>query len=295
MIVNYLTMKTTLLGFTLLVFFTTLGFSRNTYPQGIMPVVNSRPDSLQLKSSNEKFEKYFYLVHYYDRFKEPCTLNWHMTSAQAKFKSSNLTYMGFLNYGQVLNEVAKPFNSFDMQYRADVYPVFGDQNYAYFSYAFSQSEIFPNHQVRGVFYHQFGKGFETSLGMYYMKWDRSFYIYTGSLAKYVKNYWFSLRPYIQFESGDIYQSYLLFARRYFETPDDYINLMVGYGSVPDDQAYLYNFEDIYSLKSIHFQINYQKRLHSWLFLIGAGLKLEEYTTDKTRNHWRFELGVSYKL
>lgn len=288
-------MKTAVLGFTILVFFTTLGFSMNTYPQETMPVVQKHPDSIQLGSSNEKYKKYFYLVHYYDRFKEPYTLNWHMTSAQAKFKSKKITYMGFINYGQVLNETAKPFNSFDLQYRADVYPVFGDHNYAYFSYAFSQSNIFPDHQIRGVFYHQFGKGFEASLGMYYMKWDNSFYIYTGSLAKYIKDYWFSLRPYIQFEGDNIYQSYLLFARRYFKNSDDYLNLMVGYGSTPDNQAFLYNFENIYTLESINFQINYQQSFHDWLFLIGAGLKLEEYTTDKTRNHWRFELGVSYKL
>ncbi len=288
-------MKTAVLGFTILVFFITLGFSMSTYPQETMPVVQNHPDSIQLGSSNEKYKKYFYLVHYYDRFKEPYTLNWHMTSAQAKFKSKKITYMGFINYGQVLNETAKPFNSFDLQYRADVYPVFGDHNYAYFSYAFSQSNIFPDHQIRGVFYHQFGKGFEASLGMYYMKWDNSFYIYTGSLAKYIKDYWFSLRPYIQFEGDNIYQSYLLFARRYFKNSDDYLNLMVGYGSTPDNQAFLYNFENIYTLESINFQINYQQSFHDWLFLIGAGLKLEEYTTDKTRNHWRFELGVSYKL
>ena len=288
-------MKTSLLGFTMLIFFTIFGFSGVIYPQEVTLVRQSHLDSMQFQSSGEKYRKYFYLVHYYDRFKEPYALNWHLTSVQAKFKSKDITYMGFLNYGQVLNGSASPFNTMNMQYRADVYPVLGDHNYAYLSYAFSQSNIFPHHQARGILYHQFGKGFETSLGVYYMKWDKSFYIYTGSLAKCYKNYWFSLRPYLQFERGDLYQSYLLFARRYFKSPDDFLNLMIGYGSVPDDQAYLYNYENIYSLESINVQLNYQRRLENWLFLIGAGLKLEEYTTDKTRNHWRIEIGVAYKI
>ncbi|MFO8233904.1 MAG: YaiO family outer membrane beta-barrel protein [Bacteroidales bacterium] len=244
---------------------------------------------------NEKFEKYFSVVHYYDQFQKPSTLNWHLTSMQAKFKSKDITYMGYINYGQVLNKAADPFREINMQYRLDVYPVFGDNNYAYLSYAYSGSDIFPVHQARAILYHQFGKGYETSLGMYYMMWEKPFYIYTGSIAKYYKSYWFSFRPYLQFEEGTLYQSYLLFARKYFDTPDDYLNLMIGYGSSPDNQAYLYNIDNIYSLESFNFQLNYQKSIEQWLFLLGAGLKIEEYEETKTRNHLHFELGISYKL
>ncbi|MGM0497153.1 MAG: YaiO family outer membrane beta-barrel protein [Bacteroidota bacterium] len=246
-------------------------------------------------NGGEKFKKYFYMVHYYDRFTKPFTINWHLTSAQAKFKGKDITYMGFINYGQVLNKTADPFREVDMQYRLDAYPVFGDNNYAYLSYAYSGSDIFPVHQARAILYHQFGKGYETSLGMYYMTWDKPFYIYTGSFAKYYKSYWFSFRPYLQFEEGNLYPSYLLFARKYFGNPDDYLNLMIGYGSSPDNQAYLYNIDNIYSLESFNFQLNYQKSFEQWLFLLGAGLKIEEYDENKTRNHLHFELGISYKL
>lgn len=214
---------------------------------------------------------------------------------QAKFKSKKITYMGFINYGQVLDKTVDPFQKINMQYRLDAYPILGDHNYAYFSYAYSASNIFPSHQVRGIFYHQFGKGYETSLGVYYMKWDKPFIIYTGSIAKYYENYWFSLRPYFQFKEGSLYQSYLLFARRYFNNPEDYLNLMIGYGSSPEDQSYLYNYESIYSMKSLNFQLNYQKNISHWLFILGAGIKFEEYTESETRNHLHFEIGISYKL
>jgi len=269
-------------------------------PQEITITRQNFPDStddqtVSKKQGTEKFKKYFYLVHYYDQFKEPYTLNWHLSSIQAKFKSKEITYMGFVNYGQVLNKTTDPFQKINMQYRLDVYPMIGDNNYAYLSYAYSGSEIFPSHQARGIFYHQFGKGYETSLGMYYMRWDKPFIVYTGSIAKYYKNYWFSLRPYFQFKEGNLYQSYLLFARRYFNNPEDYLNLMVGYGSAPDEQAYLYNYENIYSMKSFNFQLNYQKSTDHWLFLIGAGLKMEEYKENETRNHLHLEIGISYKL
>lgn len=288
-------LKKTLTKATILIYFVIAGIPLNSSPQEIIHVKRNVSDTLSTRNSSSKFEKSLYLVHYYDQFKEPHTLNWHLTSFQAKFKSDDITYMGFLNYGQVLNETAVPFNTYDMQYRIDAYPVFGENNYAYLSYAFSESEIFPHHQARGIFYHQFGKGFESSIGIYYMKWDETFTIYTGSLAKYYKNYWFSLRPYFQFEDGTLYQSYLVFARRYFSNPDDYLNLMIGYGSIPDNQAYLYNFENLYSLKSFNFQLNYNQSFNRWLFLIGAGLKIEEYQKDETRNHLRFEIGISYKL
>ncbi len=261
-------MKNTLHKAALMVCLVIMCLSLQSFPQEITIVKQNVPDSMNNQQNNKKFKKYFYLVHYYDYFKKPHFLSWHLTSAQAKFKSKEITYMGFINYGQVLNGSSNLFNNLDIQYRMDVYPTFDDHNYAYISYAFSKSDIFPDHQARGIFYHQFGKGFETSLGLYYMGWDDPLMIYTGSVAKYYKNYWFSLRPYLQFEEGKLYQSYLLFARRYFGSSDDYLNLMIGYGSSPDNQAYLYNFEDIYTLKSFNLQLNYQKSLKHWLFLIG---------------------------
>lgn len=265
--------------------------------QKIYPVMQQPSDSSeeQTRDDPERFETYLYLVHYYEQFKDPYKLNWHLTSLQAKLKSKQITYMGYLNYGQRFYETTGFFEKLDLQYRFDVYPMLGEHNYAYLSYGYSESHLFPTHQARGVLYHQFGKGFETSLGLYYMKWEKTFLIYTGSFAKYYQDYWFSLRPYFQFHNGTLYQSYLFFARRYFETPDDFLNLMLGYGSSPEDQALLFDYNEIYSLESYHVQVNLQQSIDQWIIIAGLGFRFEEYSEQEFRNRLRMELGVSYKF
>jgi YaiO family outer membrane protein len=249
----------------------------------------------QNQQEEEKFNKSVSLIHYFDHFEKPYPLSWHMTSLEAKWKSKKITYMGFVNYGQLLTNNTQAFQKWNMQYRADVYPLIGENNYAYLSYGISGSNIFPTHQVRGIFYHQFGKGWEESLGFYYMHWDKGVTIYTGSIAKYIKHYWISLRPFIHFEKGEINQSYLLFIRRYFHTPEDFVNLMIGYGSSPDNQAYIYQYEDIYKLRSFNVQLNYQENLNNWLLRAGVGVKIEEFKQKEHRNRLHVEFGISYKL
>jgi len=245
--------------------------------------------------SNSGFFRHFGVRHFYNAYQQPYGQHWHLTSLELKGENDHLALLGRINYGQRLINSQGPFQSINMQYQLDAYPIINEDNYFYLSYAYSVSRLFTTHQTRAVYYHIFDYGIETSLGIYLMQWQTSFPIFTGSVGKYLKHYWISLRPYLVFRDGKISQSYTLFVRRYLDTPDDFFTLILGYGSSPVDPAYLIDFNEAYDVKGLNFQVKHQQALENWMFRVGGGFRHEEFRQDDWRTRYYVELGLFYRL
>jgi YaiO family outer membrane protein len=242
-----------------------------------------------------KFLHVLSLKHYYDARRKPYKHYRHLTSLEVKGESNHLAMIGKINYAQRLLAGEALFRQINMQYQLDAYPIINDNNYFYLSYAYSGSKLFPNHQTRAVFYHNFPHAIETSLGAYLMQWETSFPIFTGSVGKYLEHYWISLRPYLVYREKSLTPSYTLFVRRYLDTPRHFLTLILGYGSSPADEVYAIDFQETYDLRSFNFQLNYQRYVGDWIARMGVGLKHEEYKDDSRRNRYRIEMGLSYSF
>ena len=254
---------------------------------------------LSLKAQNDQtnpgFFRYFGARHFYNTYHQPYGQHWHLTSLEIKGEDDLLALLGRINYGQRLINPQHPFQSVNMQYQVDAYPIINESNYFYLSCAYSASLLFPTHQTRTVYCHIFDQSIEASLGIYLMQWQTSFPIFTGSVGKYLKNYWISLRPYLVFRDERISQSYTLFLRRYLKTPDDFFTLILGYGSSPVAPAYLIDFNKTYDVKGLNFQVKYQEALEKWIFRLGGGFRYEEFRQDDWRTRYYLELGLFYRL
>lgn len=140
--------------------------------------------------------------------------------------------MARLNY-------ADRFNTTGIQPEIDYYPSISDGWYGYLNFGYADSFIFPRYRTGAELYKRMPKGFETSFGFRYLKFQNSeVMIYTGTITKYQGNWLFTIRPYITPSSGvGVSRSVNLRARRYFGGPDDYMTFRGGFGFSPEERRF----------------------------------------------------------
>ncbi len=188
---------------------------------------------------------------------------WYYSSLSYGRKTSFLgTVIGRINY-------ANRFNENGWQGEVDAYPSLGKKMYAYVNAGYSPSSIFPVARSGVSLYYNLPKAFEAELGARFLYFSSSTFIYTGSIGKYYKDFWFSLRTYVTPGSSGISQSYYLQARYYMGNADNYITLRLGTGISPDERSndvVFYNPADqLLSSKSI--KIDFTKGI-SWDYFLS---------------------------
>lgn len=209
-----------------------------------------------------------------------------------------LSYGRKTKLGSVIARVnmAKRFGDTGLQYEMDAYPKISENNYGYLNYGFSQSSVFPDHRLGAELFHSFPKAFEGSLGMRTLFFGSSdVTIYTGSVGKYISNYWISLRSYVTPGTTGTSVSGQLQMRRYFSDPENYIGLRFGYGVSPDDNQNLVNSDSSSRLKlntrSIRLELN-QIINHLWIINPAAAWGSEELTSGNFSGYYTFDISIT---
>jgi len=141
---------------------------------------------------------------------------------------------------------------------------------------------------------------EASLGVRYINFiepDGTYdgrFIYTGSIAKYYKDWWFLFRPYIIPKSYGTDHSYVFRVRRYINTADNYISLDLSTGVIPDDPLNYPNDAGKHILRNFQIRAGVQ-----WLIiprLVGqfeVGYQRQEYWDERWRNAALFRIRGAY--
>ena len=209
-----------------------------------------------------------------------------------------LSYGRKTKLGSVIARVnmAKRFGDNGLQYEMDAYPKISENNYGYLNYGFSQSSVFPDHRFGAELFHSFPKAFEGSLGMRTLFFGSSdVTIYTGSVGKYISNYWISLRSYVTPGTTGTSVSGQLQMRRYFSDPENYIGLRMGYGVSPDDNQNLVNSDSSSRLKlntrSIRLELNHIIN-HFWIINPAAAWGSEELTSGNFSGYYTFDISIT---
>lgn len=133
-------------------------------------------------------------------------------------------------YGTVIGRAnaAKRFGKEGFQYEIDAYPRIRSGTYAYLNFGVSYSTLFPSKRYGVELYQKLPKSFEFSVGLRYLEFSSSSpKIITGSIGKYYKNYWFSLRPYFTPKSYGTSTSINLTIRNYLKNANNFISLTLG--------------------------------------------------------------------
>jgi YaiO family outer membrane protein len=206
---------------------------------------------------------------------------WYYSSLSYSRKTKAMgTLIARLNY-------ANRFSTTGWQAEADAYPSVGKKMYMYLNAGYSPSSIFPVARAGVSLYRNFPKAFEGELGARFLYFSGSTIIYTGSVGKYYKNWWFSLRTFVTPGGSGVSQSFYLLSRYYLADADNYLTLRLGTGVSPDDRAKDVIFfgpgETLLSSKNI--KADWQTSLNKgFYFSIRAGFSHDEVRKDFFREN-----------
>jgi YaiO family outer membrane protein len=226
-----------------------------------------------------------YLTATYDTYSETFT----------PWKTVNLGVGHRFDAGLVLLQVnrADLFNTWGTQVEVDAYPHIAEGTYAYLSAAHSSDSIFPNSSFAADLYHNFPAAIEASLGVRRLVFAEAVTVYTGSIGRYVGNSLYTIRLYDTPSALGASLSGTLSARFFQEDADNYINVAVGTGMSPDQQAWT---AEILRLHSRNVSIGLQERLaRSWYGTASALWEHQEFLPDQYRIHWSFSAGLEWRF
>ena len=239
--------------------------------------------------------------HYFEYFDEPYERRWHLSSFQLARRNSWGSLIAKVNLGDLILD-GETFwsNKISKQFEIDAYPKISKKTYAYLSYGFSPDNLFPRHRAGAELYRKLPKDFNISAGLRFLQFDsesgnKNIYIYTASLGKYYRNYWFNFRTYLTPKNSKIAQSYWLSVRRYIRNAKNYFELQLGTGVSPDEPKGNISSFETYKYKSQKMRISYQDRLFTdrFVYLLRVGYEREEYLVDVKRDVLSLSLKLSY--
>lgn len=152
---------------------------------------------------------------------------------------SSLHYFRYGEYGNVGGRLnfANRLGGSALQYQIEANPKLpGSRFFQYLHLSASQANdtqtLFPQYQYTVEPYFNLPVNFETSIGVSALRAvGVNIYTYTGTLAYYLGNYYFWLRPYhFVPKSSDYFE---VAARRYFSDSKSFVTLKLGIGKAPD--------------------------------------------------------------
>ena len=216
------------------------------------------------------------------------TDNWHLASLAYRRVTGSA-------FGSVIGRLnlANRFDKSGAQIEVDAYPSlsrFWDRTYAYLNFGYSPSSLFPRFRYGGEVFHNYPNGWEGSLGFRFLDFENSnTMMYTGSVAKYIGDYWISLRPnYVPESSGDSLSAQLA-VRKFFGSRYEYAEIRVG-GGIEDEVV---NFAgETQQLDSFRIRGELRRRIRNDLILKGrAGIGNEDFPNGRERGSIFLGIGI----
>jgi len=152
------------------------------------------------------------------------------------------------------------------------------------------------------YYFKLAPKWEASLGGRYLFYPNSaikdIWIATGNIGVYLKNSWFTLRPFYVIQSDNKSLSFSTKYRLYEDNPQNFWGIEFGFGNSPDDiyTSTQGSFNQLMSYR-IKMEKNSTLSSRSQLF-VAAGLVFEEFYVNsiiEKRNRFIIDLGYRFKF
>lgn len=217
---------------------------------------------------------------------------WHFVSADYVRQRTWGSLIGRVNYTRRLS--ADAVMSSGLQFEGESYFFAKKNNYHYIDLAFSQDNAFPEWRFGYSYYHTFNKGWEADLGARYMIMQDNSDLKTLNVGvgKYLGSYWVNFRSYIQ-KGGT---SFTITSRYYYKTKYDYVTLIAGYGTSPDDRTRAADYEARMFLRSYRLSAGFFKLIKShYIFGLLITDNEQEYTANKFQTELDFAFLMQYKF
>ncbi|MBC7653322.1 MAG: YaiO family outer membrane beta-barrel protein [Oligoflexus sp.] len=271
--------------------------SLNRYPEANLVLVQTLkfyPKSTEARSLSQSVA--------YSSAKNTINVGYNQTNFDKQFDDP--WHLGSISYGRQTKlgsiiaryNYANRFKKNGSQFEVDLYPKISQIFYAYLSGGYSNTiGVFPEYRTGFSLYGKLPKSFEAEIGFRTLSFDETTVIYTASVGKYYKNYWFNLRTYLTPSSNSISQSFSLHVRYYTGGQDDYLSFGIGTGISPDNQRNNIQFDlrNPYKLKSNNVSFGYNKSIKQTnLISLNFSYENQEYLPQTRGNQFAIGLGLS---
>ena len=213
----------------------------------------------------------------------------------APWQIVSVDYKRQMPFGAVIGRInfANRFNTNGVQAEVDAYPHLSRVFYSYLNAGYAgNAGVFPHYRAGYSLYANLPGSWEAEAGFRYLYFSSSTWIYTASLGKYYRSFWFNLRSYLT-PVGGVSQSYTLNARYYYGGADDYFSAGIGTGISPDDRNNNVQLDGRNSLKSNKLSAGYNHAIKKMnVFFITATFLNQEYLPGVHGN--QLDAGIGYQ-
>ncbi|RDC65093.1 hypothetical protein AHMF7616_03717 [Adhaeribacter pallidiroseus] len=253
-------------------------------------LLRADPDNDQLRSLTSQLREYSNhnkvgVGYDYTYFDKQFTNPWHLINLDYSRQTKAGSFGGRVNY-------TNRFAQSGLQFEAEGYPRISKVFYAYANVGYSADmPLFPKWRAGFSLYANLPKAFEAESGFRYLNFDNNTWIYTISLGKYYKNFWFNARTYLSPGNNSISQSYTLTTRYYLKGADDYFSFFLGRGISPDDRLQATRLNSNYRLQTARIGGGYRFSLNKQhIFYLTVTYENVEYLPETKGNQLNFSVG-----
>lgn len=220
---------------------------------------------------------------------------WHYSSIQYLRQREKITLIGRINFTD--RRVNGNSANSGYLYEFETYFKNYEKSYSYFNIGFGNESVFPKFIISYSYFQDLGKGWEGELGFRYNKREiQEIKSAVIGIGKYFGSNWINARTYVLAFENKTYPSLALTYRYYFTTKYDYLSVLAGYGTSPDERLTLTQFDQRVALNSQRIGIGYNKLYQSkYFFGILASYNNQEYFPMKFQNEITVSLTLNYKL
>ncbi len=274
--------------------------SLNRYPEAssvLTQTLKLNPKSTEARSLSQSVA--------YLSAKNTISIGYSQTNFDKQFDDpwhlGNISYGRQTKLGSIIARYnyANRFKTNGSQFEVDLYPKISQIFYAYVSGGYSNNVgVFPQYRTGFSLYSNLPKSFEAEVGFRTLRFDETTVIYTASLGKYYKNYWFNLRTYLTPSNNSLSQSFSLNVRYYTGGQDDYLSFKIGTGISPDNDrnSVQLNVRNPYKLKSNNASFGYYKSIKQTnLISVNFSYENQEYLPQTRGNQFSVGLGLSKRF
>lgn len=212
--------------------------------------------------------------------------------------SSNI---GSLEYGLKLKKCpliarlnyAAGYGSDALQLEAEAYPSLSKNIYCYINAGYSTGLPLPDYRAGSSVYFALPHAFELEGGIRYLYFNDPIFIFTGSIGKYYRQFWFNVSGYVTPVSNELLKSWV-FKTRIYSNDHDYYMLIIGTGVSPDDRSRFVDPLSAASLKSYSFEGHVEKKITKQAVLsFKAGWYKQEYEKSRFLNEFKTGAGLKW--
>ena len=223
---------------------------------------------------------------YFDRqFKDP----WQLASLEYSRATPLGSVIGWVN-------CANRFQENGVQFEAEAYPHLSHTFYGYLDLGYSPNRgVFPGWRGGASLYANLPHATEADIGFRYLYFSGPTVLYTLSLGKYYRSWWFNARCWIVPGQGGASQSVTVTARYYSGGADDYVFAAAGTGLSPDDNTNNVQLDASYRLSTQKLQGGWRHAFRRQIVFASLEWLYQEYLPNTHGHQWDIGCGYLYRF